>query len=1028
MADKDFVVKNGLVTGTNNVTIGNSVYIVANGNVGVGTATPNALVTIVGPTTNATNLNINGLTVTYNSNTFNNSSNVGGAAIGGYNANGFGVLGRSGPGIGVIGVANVGGGYGVGGYAHSTADSFSVAGYFLNQSNGIGVRAASVSGRPFVVANATVDIMTVISNGNIGIGDSTPAVRLVVNGSINATSINAASYTVGTSTIANATGVYTGVVNAASHTVGTSTIANATGVYTGTINAASHTVGTSFTANSTLVNAVSLVVSTNTSIFGTAARIVANGNIGVGTATPGEKITVISTDSTGAAGFQTLSGTATALGAAANAGIGAYIQSRTGRPLVVANNTTEFFQVVANGNIGIGTATPNSLVTIVGPTANATNLDINGLTVTYNSNTFTSSSNVGGAAIGGYNANGFAILGRSSAGIGIVGVANSGSGIAIAGYAHATTNSSAHAGFFVNQSNGIGVRAASVVGRSFVASNATVEFMSVEANGNIGFSNSSPRTRLHITRSSGAASAGEIYLDEGLYWSMLNSRSTVGAWNSLVQTNDHTLIYSDGSADTGALVIGPWSSDNKGMRIASNGNIGIGTATPGERITVISTDGRGAGFFLSNTGNGLSSKTENGFAGIIGVSNSGSTSVAIAGYANTGYGGYFQTFFGTQTALAAVANAGVAVYAQSGTGRPLVVANNTVEFMTIVANGNIGIGTATPNSLLTIAGPSGNATNLDINGLTVTYNSNTFTSSSNVGGAAIGGYNANGFGVLGRTSLGIGVVGAVVNGGGIAVGGYAQPGTNSSAFAGYFINQSNGVGLRAISVSGRPFVAANNTTEIMSVEANGNVIINSAVFATHHNITSLGGVFRTGAGDYGVRIYPGGGSDSNTAILQFTNAAQNTQTAQIAVNTAGLFIGTSVSTGVYLTVGGVAKASLDASGNFVANGNITAFGSVSDERLKENITPFSNTLDKVKRLQGVTYNWKKGTAERDFAGINNDIGLIAQNVQEVFPDLVREGEDGYLSLRDRGLFAILIEAIKEQQNQIDELKKMLENK
>jgi hypothetical protein len=54
--------------------------------------------------------------------------------------------------------------------------------------------------------------------------------------------------------------------------------------------------------------------------------------------------------------------------------------------------------------------------------------------------------------------------------------------------------------------------------------------------------------------------------------------------------------------------------------------------------------------------------------------------------------------------------------------------------------------------------------------------------------------------------------------------------------------------------------------------------------------------------------------------------------------------------------------------------------------------------------------------------------LIAQNVQEVIPELVREGQDGYLSLRDRGLFAILIEAIKEQQNQINELKKMLENK
>ena len=71
-------------------------------------------------------------------------------------------------------------------------------------------------------------------------------------------SINATSHTVGTSTVANSTGVYTGVVNAASHTVGTSTVANSTGVYTGVVNAASHTVGTSFTVNATIINVSSL--------------------------------------------------------------------------------------------------------------------------------------------------------------------------------------------------------------------------------------------------------------------------------------------------------------------------------------------------------------------------------------------------------------------------------------------------------------------------------------------------------------------------------------------------------------------------------------------------------------------------------------------------------------------------------------------------------------------------------------------------------------------------------------------------
>jgi hypothetical protein len=70
-------------------------------------------------------------------------------------------------------------------------------------------------------------------------------------------------------------------------------VANGSGAYhTGTVNAASHTVGTSFTANSTMTNTVSLVVSTNTATIGTGTYFVANGNVGIGTSTPGYKLEV----------------------------------------------------------------------------------------------------------------------------------------------------------------------------------------------------------------------------------------------------------------------------------------------------------------------------------------------------------------------------------------------------------------------------------------------------------------------------------------------------------------------------------------------------------------------------------------------------------------------------------------------------------------------------------------------------------------------------------------------------------------
>ena len=89
-------------------------------------------------------------------------------------------------------------------------------------------------------------------------------------------------------------------VNSALLTVGTSFIANTTGAYhTGTMNAASHTVGTSFIANTTGVTttgfanvATTLQVGTNTATFGTATYMVSNGNLGVGTSTPGYKLEV----------------------------------------------------------------------------------------------------------------------------------------------------------------------------------------------------------------------------------------------------------------------------------------------------------------------------------------------------------------------------------------------------------------------------------------------------------------------------------------------------------------------------------------------------------------------------------------------------------------------------------------------------------------------------------------------------------------------------------------------------------------
>jgi hypothetical protein len=116
-------------------------------------------------------------------------------------------------------------------------------------------------------------------------------------------------------------------------------------------------------------------------------------------------------------------------------------------------------------------------------------------------------------------------------------------------------------------------------------------------------------------------------------------------------------------------------------------------------------------------------------------------------------------------------------------------------------------------------------------------------------------------------------------------------------------------------------------------------------------------------------------------------------------------------------------AKLNSSGTFTVLGDIVAYGSPSDIRLKENIKPIESALDKVSKLQGVTFDWKEKS--EDILDIKEDIGFIAQDVQKVLPELVRENDNGMLSMRHQGITPILLEAIKELKAEIEELKKQI---
>lgn len=85
----------------------------------------------------------------------------------------------------------------------------------------------------------------------------------------------------------------------------------------------------------------------------------------------------------------------------------------------------------------------------------------------------------------------------------------------------------------------------------------------------------------------------------------------------------------------------------------------------------------------------------------------------------------------------------------------------------------------------------------------------------------------------------------------------------------------------------------------------------------------------------------------------------------------------------------------------------------SDERFKKNITPIKSSLQKIKMLDGVSYNWKKEYLKNESFSKKTDIGLIAQNVESVLPELVHADEEGFKSVDYQKLTTVLVEAIKE---------------
>jgi hypothetical protein len=94
----------------------------------------------------------------------------------------------------------------------------------------------------------------------------------------------------------------------------------------------------------------------------------------------------------------------------------------------------------------------------------------------------------------------------------------------------------------------------------------------------------------------------------------------------------------------------------------------------------------------------------------------------------------------------------------------------------------------------------------------------------------------------------------------------------------------------------------------------------------------------------------------------------------------------------------------------------------SDLRYKKEIRPINDALKNITSLNGVSYLWRKDDfPEKDFSD-NRQLGVIAQELEEIFPELVHTDEDGYKTVDYSRLTPVLIEAIKELKRENDVLK------
>jgi hypothetical protein len=303
---------------------------------------------------------------------------------------------------------------------------------------------------------------------------------------------------------------------------------------------------------------------------------------------------------------------------------------------------------------------------------------------------------------------------------------------------------------------------------------------------------------------------------------------------------------------------------------------------------------------------------------------------------------------------------------------------------------NVGIGTTNPATKLTLEG----AKNTSITTLRSTTNDASWADGDRIGGIDF--YSND------TSAAGVGVKGSI----------------NYETYSG-----TGGTTRMTFKVAG--ISAGQNNLEAMRIDAGGNVGINTT--APTEKLAVTGNIETTETAN-GVKIgfNVGDSFTLNGADTAHYGLSCGSSTSVplvlsgyygVAIATNGLERVRILQSNGYVGILKTAPSyALDVTGTIRATGNVIAF---SDARVKENIKTIDSALEKVNKLRGVEFN-KIGEEK-------TCIGVIAQEVEEVLPEVVETDDNGMKAVAYGNMVGLLIEAMKEQQKQIDELKAKLES-